>query len=199
VLKRAGLGFRAHSGWAAVVAIGGPVEAPQVVLRRCIAIADRAIPGSMQPYHAAERMALPDAAAFLHRCAEATCAMATKAIQDAIAELIKLGFEPSGSCVLLGSGRPSPDLARILAAHPLIHTAEGEFYRDGLRQACELSGLRFQGIREKALMDSAAQALGMRAGEIESRISEFGKVLGPPWRQDEKLSAVAAWIALANP
>jgi hypothetical protein len=53
-LIRAALGLRAHSGWAARVAMAGTARGPAVVERRRILTADPAIRGSKQPYHAAE-------------------------------------------------------------------------------------------------------------------------------------------------
>jgi hypothetical protein len=196
--KRAALGFRAHSGWAALVAVAGSAESPEVILRRRLVIADPDLSGSKQPYHAAEPMAFPDADAFINRCTDSTRAMAKKVVREVVAEVTSKGFAMAGACVLLGSGRPVGDLAKILSSHPLIHTAEGEFYRNALKQACESCGLAFSGVKERELKGHAAAALGIPAAEIENRVSRLGKTLGPPWRQDEKLSAIAAWIVLAD-
>jgi hypothetical protein len=44
--------------------------------------------------------------------------------------------------LLLSSSRPLPkELTAILASHALIHTAEGEMYRDVLRSGCEKAGV----------------------------------------------------------
>src|ERR1019366_7900541 len=48
------LGFRVHSGWAVVVAVSGPLTSPTVTERWRIEFAAPEIPGSTQPYHAAE-------------------------------------------------------------------------------------------------------------------------------------------------
>lgn len=47
----AALGFRAHSGWAAMVALAGALNAPLVVDRRRLELADPHRTGPMQPYH----------------------------------------------------------------------------------------------------------------------------------------------------
>ena len=47
---RTALGFRAHSGWAALVAVAGTIDALRVLERRRIVIADPEMPGSKQPY-----------------------------------------------------------------------------------------------------------------------------------------------------
>src|SRR6059036_3705180 len=93
----AAIGLRAHSGWAALVAVAGSPESPVVLDRRRIVIglhgawdraisnldspvvldrrrieiADRSIPGSVQPYHAAQELGLGRAEKFLERCEDA--------------------------------------------------------------------------------------------------------------------------------
>jgi hypothetical protein len=178
------LGFRVHSGWAALVALAGPGDAPRVIVRRRVVLADATIRGAKQPYHTGETMSLDVAATFLDRCREATDALAMRAIQDCLSELH--GYEVAGACVLLASGRPLPDLPSILASHALIHTAEGEFYRAALREACRQLGLTEIGMRERDLLP----AIG------PSGVGDLGKAIGPPWRQDEKLAALAAWRIL---
>jgi hypothetical protein len=198
VTYKAALGFRAHSGWAAMVAVGGPNAAPFVLQRRRVQLADRGIEGSSQLYHTAEQMSLPDATAFVQQCTVAAGAMAQAAIRKAISELAGKGYQFAGACVLLSSGRPLPDLAKTLASHALIHTAEGEFYRDALKTACRACGFVASGIPERDLLSRATAILQLSADDLQQRISELGKSVGPPWRQDEKLSALAGWISLCQ-
>lgn len=73
--------------------------------------------------------------------------------------------------VLLGSGKPLPELARILAAHPLIHTAEGVFFRNVLRRACEVCGLAVAGIKEREVLERCAAALRIPAVDLQARLS----------------------------
>jgi hypothetical protein len=198
MLKRAALGFRAHSGWAALIALTGTTAAPAVILRRRLVIADPGISGSKQPFHAAEPMPFEDAESYIQRCTESTRSLAEAGVRDAVAELSGIGIRVAGTCVLMGSGRPTGDLAKILSAHPLIHTAEGEFFRNALKQACESGGLKFSGIKERELVNHAASVLRITVAELERRATELGKGIGPPWTQDQKLSAIAAWLVLAD-
>jgi hypothetical protein len=145
-----------------------------------------------QPYHAAEEMNLPQAEAFLQRTEKVAVEMAAAAVKDAVAGLATESYRVVGAAVLLGSGKPLPELARILAAHPLIHTAEGVFYRGVLKSACEVCGLPVAGIKEREVMEQCSAALRISAVELEARLTAMGKLLGPPWTQDEKLSAAAA-------
>ncbi|MGO9259443.1 MAG: hypothetical protein ACLQU1_24485 [Bryobacteraceae bacterium] len=198
MLKRAGLGFRAHSGWAALVALGGSPATPSVLRRGRIELCTRGVHREGQPYHAAAEMKPEDAQAFLDECARTASSMAHSALQETVADLSATGYRIAGACVLMGSGRPLPGLAKVLAAHPLIHTAEGEFFRAATRQGCESCGLAVSGVKERDLAARAAGTLGISGEELERRIAALGKRIGPPWRQDEKLCATAAWILLAG-
>jgi hypothetical protein len=60
-----GLGFRVHSGWAAVVAVTGPASSPTVVDRRGIELAEPAIRGSLQPFHEVAELNLVAAEEFI--------------------------------------------------------------------------------------------------------------------------------------
>jgi hypothetical protein len=203
--ERAALGFRSHSGWAALVAVAqdqarshalrGP---PVVIERRRVQTADPRIRGSLQPYHAAKEMQLAEAEAFLDRCGAATRRMAETSVRQAVAELAGKGYAVAGACVLLGSGRPATGLAATLRSHPMIHTAEGDFFRDALKAACESCGLPVLGVKEKELIGQAAAALGIAADRLQLRAADLGKSVGPPWRQDEKLCTIAGWLALSD-
>ena len=195
---RAALGFRSHSGWAALVVVAGSPGDPVIIERRRVQIADPRIGGSLQPYHAAKEMEFADAEAFINRCGAATQRMAQKAVGEVVAELAGKGYTAAGACVLLGSGRLATGLAATLRSHPMIHTAEGDFFRDAIKTACDACGLPVIGVKEKELIRHAAAVLGVTLDHLQVRAAELGKGLGPPWRQDEKLSAIAGWLALRD-
>ena len=68
-----------------------------------------------------------------------------------------------GAAVLLASGRPLPALEKILAAHPLIHSAEGEFFRHAASKAFESQHIPVTAIRERDLDERAKAAFGNAA------------------------------------
>jgi hypothetical protein len=113
-------------------------------------------------------------------------------------ELSGKGYRASGCGLQMGSGRPLPPLAEILASHPLLHTAEGEFYRNAILDASDHCGLRTTRVREREAYEQAAALLRLSPTELQHRLDEMGKPIGPPWRQDEKLAALAAWLVLAG-
>jgi hypothetical protein len=189
------LGFRAHSGWAVVVAVSGTPAHPNVGERRRIEIADGAIPGSKQPFHAAENLDLVQAEALIRRCRERSEALATAAIRALAAQL---GEAPIGSGLVAGSGRPLPGLEAILRSHALLHTAEGEFYRDVIAQASEACKFPVKRIAEREIWERGAALFHQPSDALRRQVDALARSLGPPWRQDEKLAALAAWIALAE-
>jgi hypothetical protein len=195
---RASLGLRAHSGWAALVALAGSAESAMVVIRRRIETADPNIRGSKQPFHAAEPLDLPDAEALIKECTESTRRLSRQALKTAIGDLREKGFEVSACGVILGSGRSLPALESILASHALLHTAEGEFYRQALVEAGKHCGLKVVGIKEREAYDQGAAQLGLSVATLERRIAELGRGIGPPWTQDQKYAALVGWLALAK-
>jgi hypothetical protein len=54
------------------------------------------------------------------------------------------------------------------------------------------------GVKEKEAASVAAKTLRFSPDELERRVAELGKLIGPPWSQDQKLSATGAWIVLAG-
>ncbi len=195
-MANAALGFRTHSGWAVAVAVAGPRESPTIIDRRRIALGESS-PEARQPYHAAQKLDLPAAAALIgcHRQISQTSARTELlAILD---ELHGKNYELIGCGMLLGSGRPLGTLESTLASHALIHTAEGEFFRDAIAHACASCGLSLRGMRERELYSLATRELKLSDAQLQRQLAGFGRCIGRPWRQDEKYAAIAAWLALA--
>ena len=187
---RAALGVRVHSGWAALIAIAGPAAAPEVIERRRLELADGSMP--KQPYHAAEALlgkaGLAAAEALIARAAERTGRMARDAIGAVAADLARRGYEVSGCGILASSGRALPGAAGILASHALIHSAEGELYRQAVADAAGEAKLEVVRIRERDVR--------VRAGGLTATLAAMGKRTGPPWTEDQKLATLAAWLVL---
>jgi len=157
---------------------------------------DRGRPGPAQPYHASVGLDIREAQRIVGDCAARAAALATTGLRAMVEDLRALGHEVAGCGLLLASGRPLPALESILASHALIHTAEGELFREALRAACRACGLRVIGVKERDLFTLAAADLGIPAKRIGEHVTAMGKTIGPPWSQDEKFAAVAAWMAM---
>jgi len=98
--------------------------------------------------------------------------------------------------VLLSSGRPLGALQAILASHAMIHTAEGEFFRNAVIDACKFHQLQVVTVRERELLNHCQKELALSQAALDKHISALGREVGPPWRQDEKLATLVAWLTL---
>jgi hypothetical protein len=194
----AAIGVSVHSGWGAVVIIAGNPGAEEVLDRRRVVIIDSKMAGAAQPYHYVQAKEIHAAEAHLNRCAAESRRLALEALTRVAAELGEKGFLLVASALLLSSARPLPDLEKILASHPLIHTAEGEFFRQAFRTAFEHFKIPTARIPTRDLDDHALKAFGKAAPEIQKRIDGMGRSLGAPWTKDEKTAALAAAIVLAG-
>jgi hypothetical protein len=195
------LGFRAHSGWIAAVAVAGSPSKAVVIERRRIETADPAIAGSRQPYHAAQRLSLAKAAPWIARCRERSARLALDAVSAMIADLAKQGHRVVVAGILRGSGRALPELAAILRSHALLHTAEGEFYRDVLAQAIKSCALPVTPAVERELWDRGAGVFHLAKGDLQGRgartRSSHPSPPGLRWRSPGAHKAATAWSPLA--
>lgn len=136
----------------------------------------------------------------ISRCVVRSRELARIGLQSTIADLYRDGFHVRSAGVLLGSGRRLPELEKILASHALIHAAEGEMYRNILVDAISGCGIGLFAVKEKEKDEEAAlrfRDLKLSEKQVESYLRSAGRDLGPPWREDQKLATMVAWLALA--
>ncbi|MGB9245527.1 MAG: hypothetical protein WCC03_19420 [Candidatus Acidiferrales bacterium] len=194
-MKHAAVGFRVHSGWAALIALTVTKGAPVVLFRERIHLVENFTYEFRQPYHTAEKLPLAEARAFVARVRSEARRLAHRAMRELKTDLRDQGYSLTGFGLLLSSGRPLPALKKILAAHSLIHSADGELFREALLHAAAHTGLKPMAVRERDLTDSASRVLRRKPEDLVQRISDLGRPLGPPWSQDEKLASLVAWLA----
>jgi len=197
--KQAALGFRVHSGWTALVAVSLEKGAPVVLARERVHLVETFTYEFRQPYHTAEKMLLGQARDFIERVRDEARRLAHRAIHGLQSDLQKQGTGLKSCGLLLASGRPLPELEKILASHALIHTADGELFREAIVHSGARLGLRTEGIKERELLERAARDLRVQPAALMRRITELGRPLGSPWSQDEKFATLAAWLALTAP
>src|SRR5713226_2896234 len=193
--KQAALGFRVHSGWSALVAMSFEKGEPVVLARERVHLVETFSYEFRQPYHTAEKMQSGQACEFIERVRDEARRLAYGAICDLQSDLQKQGLKLTRCGLLLASGRPLPGLDKILASHALIHTADGELFREALLHATARCGLHDYRIKEKELLDRAGQVLCLKSTGLMGRVTELGRPFGSPWSQDEKFATLAAWLA----
>lgn len=193
-MKQAAIGFRVHSGWAALVTASHDSGKVEILERRRVSVAHLKTSGPSQPYHRAENMKLIQAERFIANFFIESECLAVQSIRKLLDELRARQISVVGSAILLASGRMLPPLPKILASHALIHAAEGEFFRNVFTTACNSLDLPVTGIKEGDLDKRVEMAFGVTAFRIKRQISGLSRTLGPPWTKDQKTAALAALI-----
>jgi hypothetical protein len=198
-MRPAALAFAPHSGWAALVVVGGSRTEPAALVRERVEMADPRLAGSRQPYHHVEGWPLPRARARLDTLGASARSMAEGRIERLLRSLRETGYRPVAAGILESAGRKGLALDSILASHALIHSADGEHFREALERASEACGLVVERVPARELVARAARALGKPAGRLQASVLELGGPLGPPWGADQKSAALLAWTLLADP
>ena len=194
-MKRAGVGFREHTGWAAMVALGGGVTAPVVLARSRYELSEGDLPRAV--YHAARQLDLENAGRLVQQVGLVARTAAESQLRRTVAELEAAGYEVVGTAVAAPRELPA-DLSEILGSHPLVHTAEGQLFRGALAEATGLLGLPLTRFLQQELYEEAAVNVGTSDASLRAQLTGLGRALGPPWQRDQKEAAAAAWLALAG-
>jgi hypothetical protein len=193
--KQAAVGFRVHSGWAAAVAVCVDKGEPVVLVKQRVHLVDTFNYEFRQPYHTAEKMLDGQAREFILRMQTEARRLAYRAIRELASRTQEQGVKLTRCGLLLASGRPLPALEKILASHALIHTADGELFREAILHASSRCGLRDFTIKEKELLGRAGQVLRTKPNELMRCVTDLGRSFGAPWSQDEKFATLVAWLA----
>jgi hypothetical protein len=197
-MSTAALGFRAHSGWCSVVALTLEHGKPVVLLRERLQLVEIFDYQFRQPYHTAEKMDRDQGRDFVAQMRRVSGDLAYQELRRVQEHLSKRKVRLRRCALLVASGRPLPAFEQIMASHPLLHTADGELFRDALEHAairCKLPVLR---VKEKDVVSEAAKLFELTPAALLKRAKNMGRGLGAPWSQDEKYAALAAWMALSN-
>jgi hypothetical protein len=195
-MKSAALGFRVHSGWTALIAVALEKNQPVILARQRPHLVATFSYTFRQPYHTAEKMTLAEAQTFLDQQRKESRRLALEAVRAAQSEVAQQGFQITRAALLLASGRPLPELPKILASHSTIHTADGEFFREALLHACTRANLPVTKLKDRELLATASKSLRRNPATLTRFINNLGKPLGSPWTADEKFATLAAWLAL---
>ncbi len=171
------LGFRTHTGWAVMCAVqaGSP---PRLLARSRVQLCPTDIPADAYHAAAADRERLDAAEKLIARVVSASVKGARAAIRDAAGDVVAIA--------LVNEPRELPALARILGSHALIHSAEGDMYREVVAEAGEAEGLPVFHY----------SAVELKADPRSELLTRFGASVGTPWQREHKDAALAAVKAL---
>jgi hypothetical protein len=192
-VTKTAVGFRVKSGWATAVLLTGPVQTPQALDRRIVVLSDPDVPESKQPYHAAMGMLEEDAAKLRHRT-ETVRRAAARSVADLLDRFREAGRRVRGAGLVVGS-QIDPD--SIANPHIRAHALEGRLFRGALEDELQAHGLACSVFVEREIYREAAAELARPEDDLKTALAGLGRSLGGPWRAEEKLAALAAWMTLA--
>ncbi len=188
------VGVRVKSGWAAAVVLGGPPGAPQLLDSLVLDLSDPAVPSTRQPYHAAVGVAqtnitrLRRLIGLIDRCAR-------RSVGDLVRTCRAQGRRIRGIGIVVGS---DIDPQKIANPHIRAHASEGRLFRTVVEKAAKRHALRTVTTVERELLPLAAVALGRSEGTLKRALTELGDQAAGPWRAEQKMAALAAWLVLAG-
>ncbi len=185
---RVALGWRVHSWWAIVVAVGGGAASPLVIHRERVTLIEDA--SVREAYHAAAALPLDDAPALIESVQKAATLAAESAIRGFVSTLGPI----AAVGVVGGTRRLPPELRRIFSSHALLHAAERDLYEHAVIQGATRAGLSVTTLPATGtLFDDASQLLGVT---LQPSLAALGKTIGSPWQKDQKEATAAALVAL---
>lgn len=187
------LGFRVKSGWATAILLGGTPQSPQAIFRRIVELSDAGVPETRQPFHAGMGTLEEDEAKIRRRTAMIQRA-ATRSIADLLGRCRQGGFQVRRAGLVVGS---QIDPATIANAHIRAHAFEGRLFRTVLEDALKAHGVSCSVVTEREIYGRAAEQLILTESKLKRALADFGGALDGPWRAEEKLAALAGWLAMA--
>ena len=190
--QTAALGFRVKSGWAAAVLLTGPTRSPQLCDVRRIDLSDPRLPETRQPYHAAMGKLETDTTK-INRRVSVVRSIAQQSIATLLASYRQKGYAIRRAALVVGS-QVDPD--SIANAHIRAHAFEGQLFRSVLREALQACRIRTEILVEQNAYAQAAAKLKDSNDNVQRMIRDFGRVAQGPWRAEQKLAALAAWLTL---
>lgn len=180
-MSRIAIGLRAQKGGAVIVALSLAADGPRLLLSEFLPTAAEGDRLAFEPYRAASGMPLAEAAAAV---AEGRQRQDETAARNLQAFIVRLEEKPAAAALLVNRAGWITDLlgySREWAEH--IPVAENLAVREALRFAVRECGLKLMELDEKTLPDPAEY------------LEPLGKVAVKPWRKEQKLACVAAWLA----
>jgi hypothetical protein len=192
--EAAALGFRVKSGWAAVVLLAGAVRSPVLRDSRATDLSDPRVPKTRQPYHATFGQLETDAKK-INRHRDIVHRATKQSVTTFLADYRAKGYSIAHATLVVGS---QLDPASISNPHIRAHALEGQLFRSALEQALNSHGIRTAILLERDAYVTAATQLKKSGDHVRQTIQNLGRSTEGPWRAEQKLAAVGAWLALGH-
>jgi hypothetical protein len=186
------LGFRVKSGWASAILLAGPARAPRLRDSRVIDLSDPRFPATRQPYHASMGMLESDSVKL-----NARLRIVRRVTKQSVAGLLADCRSTAGRIQRAGlvvGSQIDPEL--IANPHIRAHALEGQLFRTALVDALRAHGIRCMILTERDAFVTATNLLKKSPAELQRAVKDLGQSAGGPWRAEQKLAALAAWVAM---
>src|SRR5262245_29669193 len=178
----AAIGLVPHTGWTWVVRVAGSRGAPRVERRDRVVACD-VLDGQL--YHlAAERS----------RDRERFVATRRAAATEQARAVLSDHFAGVRAAIVLGKQASLAPVDRIVAAHPMIHGAEGELWRAIFAERCAASGAAVTRAEAGELRPLLARR--HPAAAIARFLDDGKRTCGAPWNRELQDAALGAWSVL---
>jgi hypothetical protein len=191
----AALGFRVKSGWAMAALLSGPASSLTLLRCREVLLSDPEEPSSKQPYHAALELPEKEAAVLVGKLRKIVAGAAKRSVADLLRNAHDAGCSVRAAALVVGS---LADPASLHNEHIRAHALEGQLFRTVLEDALRSENIPCAVLLEKTAYASAAAALHKWPAEAKRVAASLGDSHEGSWRAEEKLAALAAWMALSK-
>jgi hypothetical protein len=178
----AAIGLVPHTGWAWLVRVGGTRAAPRVERRERVVACD-VLEGEL--YHLAAERAR-DRERFVATRRAAAVKQTGEALRDHV--------EGVRAAIVLGKQAALAPVDRIVAAHPMIHGAEGELWRAIFAEVCAAAGLTVTRADAGTLRPLLAKRHPEAA--IAAFLDDGKRLVGAPWSREPQDAALGAWSVM---
>ena len=204
-MTQVGLGLRAERGGSVVVGVALEAHEPRILLSTFLLTAAKSDRLAFEPYHVAFEArdragrVSADAAAAVAAGRARQDQMAVAGMNSIISRLREDGFAAAVAALLANRAGWITDLLEYsLGApeHPPV--AEGLAVRDALRFAFKQTGIELVELDEKSLPEVASSELSLSAADLDLRLKSLGATAGKPWRKEQKVACLAAWLAVSR-
>ncbi|GLQ45939.1 hypothetical protein GCM10007862_09900 [Dyella lipolytica] len=202
----AGLGLRAFKGGAVAVGVTAAEGKPCVVLSAVLETSTDGDRLSFEPYrlaaetqHESSGSSAHEAAAIVAEGRRRQSQLATNSLQGIIHRLDAAGCNLAVVALLVNRAGWITDLLEYsLAWAEHVPVAENLAVREALRFAAGQCAVDVVDQDEKSLLELATKVLGVSSAELDGRLKALGAPIGKPWRKEQKLACLSAWVALAS-
>ena len=116
-----------------------------------------------------------------------------KSIKGLLKSSVDVGYSIRNAALVIGS---KTDPASIANDHIRAHALEGQLFRTVLQKALDSHTVPVTIILKRDLFALAQKKLGRSEEKLKQTLISLGIAMGKPWRTDEKIAVLAAWLNL---